>query len=65
MIKPLIALVTLAGLIVGCATEPGSDVLSAEVLRNDDGTQVCKTITVDATEYVDIETASECPVKAI
>ncbi|QFU21932.1 hypothetical protein FM038_007055 [Shewanella eurypsychrophilus] len=57
--KSFIALATLAALIVGCTSAPRS----VEVITYQDGSIVCKTITDEATEYIDIKAASECPIK--
>lgn len=50
-----------ATFIVGCTSAPRA----VEVITYQDGNIVCKTITDEATEYVDIETASECPVEGL
>lgn len=59
--KHLFAVTTLTALLVGCATAPKT----VEVITYQDGSIVCKTITDEATEYLEIESASECAIKPL
>ncbi|QQX81154.1 hypothetical protein JK628_04590 [Shewanella sp. KX20019] len=57
--KLFIAVAIFTALLVGCTSAPRA----VEVITYQDGSIVCKTITDEATEYIDIKTASECSIK--